>query len=580
MHIYDASKQYKYKYSECVLLQEAYRDEKGTPRHRTVLNLSKLPKDLAQVIIAQVKGKTMISLKDITNTDNRSLGEVTVLKRLSDRLGITKILQQHLGNRVAALVLAMIINRISLPKSRYSLREWLGTTYLPEILRVPLAEFHHNRLYSALKCLKKQQAKIEDDLWEVTKRRMERRMEKVRGRMRERIRGEEVRDEVREGEEFTLMLYDMTSTYLEGLQNELAAYGYSRDKKRGKKQLVVGLVTTVDGTPVTVEALPGNTQDKSTLISKVGELRQRFGIKEVVYVFDRGMRDDKRLETLRVGNIRYITALTKSEIKKLIEENKDQNIQLGLFDERGLAEYEIRDPKDRGGLIRRYIICKSDQKRRNQRTREILLHKTEEKLEMIKKNVEAGRRKNPIKISAWAEVWLRKWKMKKYFEVEIREGFFDYRKREDVIEQIEPLDGVYVLETNTQPGSLSAEEVRSGYKNLSKVERNFRTIKSVLEIRPVNHRRADTTKGHVFLCFLALYLQHTLESLLQPLLRKRKDITFSYLLTQLREIRQSTLEVEGHRTTIVDRLNPMQKKILRILRMRILPIPIQQLNPN
>lgn len=560
MFIKDSSKQYKYKYSPCKLLVESYRDENGVPRHRTILNLSKLPQNLALVVEQSVKGKPLISWEDLMVEDSRSLGEAAVLKRLSDRLGITSILQQHLSPHVAALVLAMVINRISLPKSRYSLREWLETTSLPEILKLPLSDFHHNDLYDALELLDKKQPLIENDLW----RKTEKRIQDQKGKNPKKHRREK-------GSGLTLMLYDITSTYLEGLQNELAAYGYSRDKKRGKKQLVVGLVTTIGGTPVTVETLLGSTQDKATLISKVAELKQRFEIKEVVYVFDRGMKDDKKLETLRVGDIRYITALTKSEIKKLIEDNKDQNIQLGLFDERGLAEYEVQDSKD--GSARRYIVCKSDQKGRNRQTRDILLQKTEEKLEMIKRNVKAGRRKDPIKISAWAEVWLRRWKMKKYFETEIREGFFDYKRREEVIEEVEPLDGVYVLETNTQPQSLSAEEVRSGYKNLSKVEQDFRTIKSVLEIRPVNHRKAETTRGHVFVCFLALYLQHTLKDILKPLLREH---TFSYLLTQLREIRQSRLEAGEYQTTVLNKLTGIQKLILNTLRMRVTPIPLQQ----
>lgn len=546
MFIKDCSRQYANKYSECKLLTESYRDENGIPRHRTILNLSRLPSELAGVIEDSVNGKRLVSLEDIKETDNRSLGEVTTLKRLADRLGITKILRQHLGDHLAALVLVMVINRISLPKSRYSLRDWLETTYLPEILKVPLSDFHHNHLYEALTFLADNQTAIEDDLWKITKNRKQAK---------------------RQEEELTLMLYDITSTYLEGEQNELAEYGYSRDKKRGKKQLIIGLVTTKTGTPVTVEALPGSTQDRTTLLAKIRELKRRLAIKEVVYVFDRGMRDQPKLAALRSYDIRYITALRRDEIRRLLEERSA--IQLGMFDEYGLAEYEFD--------ARRYIICRSDQERRNQERREILLGRTAEKLEMIKRNVAQGRVKDQVKVAAWAEAWLLRWKMKKYFRIKVGKGYFSYQKREDLVKEAEVLDGIYILETNTGREVLSAKEIKAGYKNLSKVEQNFRTIKSVLEVRPVHHRRAETTKGHIFICFLALYLKKELGNLLRPLL---KEHTFSYLLTQLREIRQSKLETGRYQATILNELNGTQKAILNTLHLRITPIPIDRYPNN
>jgi len=535
MFIKDCSKQYAHKYSPCLLLTESYRDEKGIPRHRIIMNLSKLPKPLEEVIINQVKGKKMVSLEDICQEDNRSLGEVLILKKLSDRVGLTKILQKHLGNLVSNLVLATALNRISLPKAKYSLRNWLETTYLPEILKTPLSEFHYNKLYQALEVLAEKQDAIEDDLWEITKQ---------------------------QEEGLTLMLYDITSTYLEGWENQLAAFGYNRDGKKGKKQLVIGLITTKEGRPVSVEVFRGNTTDKTTLIKKIKDTQKRFHIKEVIYVFDRGMKDEPKLATLRSQDIRYITALTRKEIKKLLENNSQ--IQLGLFDKQNLAEYEIDN--------RRYIICKSDQERRNRRTREILLEKTEEKMRMIKRNVSNGRWKNPAVIAARTERWLRRWKMKRYFEIKVKEGYFTYQKKENVIETAEDLDGVYILETNTPKQLLTASEVQKGYKNLSKVEQSFRVIKNVLEIRPVHHRKKTTTQGHIFVCFLALYLRRELEIQLAPLLQ---ESTFDYLLTQLREIRQSVLVAGEHKTMVVNKLNGIQRNLVSNLRMRITPVPLR-----
>lgn len=528
MHIHDASKQYKNKFSECLLLQEAYRDEEGTPRHRTIVNLSKLPQNLKETIIKQVEGGRMVSLDEITQEDNRSLGEVTVFKRLADKGGIVKTLKRYLGKHIAALVLAMSINRVSEPKSRYSLRSWLKHTYLPEILKTPLADFHHNRLYEALEELEEKQKQIEEDLWEETKKKEE---------------------------DLHLMLYDITSTYLEGEQNELAAYGYSRDKRKDRKQLVVALVATPKGRPVAVEVLPGNTTDKTTLLEKIEELKERFKIKEIVYVFDRGMHDEEKREELREEKIKYLTALSRSEIKKLESADK---IQLGIFDKK-IAEYKDEEV--------RYLVCKSDVATRNQKVTQALLAKTEEKMEMIKRNVEKGNWKKVKVIAARAERWLLKWKMKKYFQVEIEEGYFAYRIRKDRVEKRKQLDQLYVLETtDTQ---LSAEDVQQGYKNLAEIEQNFQILKSELELRPVNHRKEETTKGHVFVCFLALYLKKEFKLQVSELLEEN---TFDSLLKELREIRQSKLKAGKHQTYVVNKLNSLQKKILTSLHMRVLPI--------
>lgn len=540
MFVIDVSKKYGDKISPCKLLVKSYRDEEGISRHRTILNLSKLPAEMANTIEQSAKGKKMVSFEEITQEDNRSLGEVTVLKRLSDRLGLTKILQDRLGKLAAGLTLSMAINRLSSPKAKYSMREWAETTCLPEILEVDLSDYHHNTLYGVLEILFENQSEIEEALWQET-------------RMRE--------EKENNGKGLTLMLYDITSTYLEGEQNELAEYGYNRDRKKGKKQINIALVTTPKGRPVSVEVLKGNITDKTTLTKKIKELKKRFDLKEIIYVFDRGMRDQQKLSLLRTKQIKYLTALTRGEINTLIE--KGAPLQPSLFDEQDIAEYKIE------GSDQRYIICKSDVATRSTRTREELLRKTEEKLKMVKRNVEKGNWKSIPVIASRSERWLQKWGMRKYFNLEIKEGYFQYRRKEETIERAQELDQLYVLETTDT--TLSPREIQQGYKNLAIVESGFRTLKSFLEVRPVHHRKETTVKGHVFVCFLGLYLRKELEIQLQPLLKK-KDYTFSYLLTQLREIRQSKLKAGEYETYLINKLNSLQKKILSVLRMRVLPL--------
>ena len=320
MFIIDVSKKYKNKTSACRLLVESYRDIHGVPRHKTLLNLTKVHPVFAQVIEDQVKGKTMVALSELKQTNNKSLGETAVLKKLSDSLQITRVLHKHLGKNHADRILAMAINRVSSPKARYSLNEWLETTYLSDLFKQKLSHFHYNHLYTALFALSQKQKEIEKDLFTVTA--------KLESGM-------------------TMMLYDITSTYLEGEENELAAFGYNRDGKKGKKQIVVSLVVTPKGRPVCVDVLSGNTADKSTLITKITELKTRFTIKEIIYVFDRGMKDAKKLELLRTSRIEYITALNRNEIEKLAAQGAP--LQMGLFDKTNLMEYTLGN--------RRFILC-------------------------------------------------------------------------------------------------------------------------------------------------------------------------------------------------------------------------------
>ena len=536
MYITDASKQYKHKFSPCVLLVESYRDKLGKPRRRTILNLSKTPPAITQAVKLAVAGKTPVSLEEVTQPDNRSLGEVTILHRLAGKLGIINILKQKLGRHITALVLAMVINRVSEPRSRYGLREWLETNYLAEIVEVPLEQFHHNRLYEALKLLTNKQQEIEAELWGKTKQ--------IEGGLR-------------------LILYDITSTYLEGQQCELAEYGYSRDKKRGKKQILVALVTTPTGRPVSVEVLRGNTADKSTLMSKVRQLKERFGLEEVIYVFDRGMRDEGKLGMLRSSEIAYITALTRGEVGDLVKEGV---IQLGLFDQQ-MAEYREGN--------KRYIVCRSAQWQRNRKRREELLRKTEEGLEGLRRSVITGKVKDAVKIAKKAGWKVRRWKLGRYFNLKIQEGYFGYERRNEQLREAEELDWVYVLETTEQ--ELEAQQIQEGYKNLAKVEEDFRELKSVLEVRPVNHRKEETVRGHVFVCFLALYLRKQLELLLQPLFEHQPEVTFSRVLTRLKEIRQSRLQAGEYQRMIVNQLDQLQQEILTTLKMRILPLQLPNL---
>ena len=540
MYITDAGKQYKNKYSSCKLLQRSYRDKDGKVKKQTILNLSKLPTAIAdaieKVVTNKKTNKTPTYLEDIKSESSKSLGEVEVLLKLAKNIGLFSVLKKELDKQFFPLVMAMVINRISSPTSKYSLTEWLETNYLPELLKTDLKNFHHNRLYEALEELDTKLEKIEQLLFKQTLTREN---------------------------NLNLILYDITSSYVEGEQNELAAYGYNRDGKKGKKQIVIGLITTLQGRPVSIEVLTGNTADKTTLLSRIESLKTKFGLKQVIYTFDRGMKDEPKLLKLDQQHIKYLTALNKREIKKLCQDN--QSIQPGLFDEK-IAEVQVNN--------KRYVFCKSDQAARSHHHREELLQKTTEKLQLIQKGI-TKKLKDPQKI-ARVEKWVNRWNMGKYINISYTPTSFTFSLDQEKINQAQLLDKVYVLVTTASNKELTTQQVQHSYKNLNTIENNFRLLKSSLDIRPIYHRKKETVKAHIFICFLSLYLQKELEILTKNLCLEQK-MTFSYLLTQLREIRQTQLitELDNNKfeVPILTQLTDIQHKILEVLKMRIKPLP-------
>jgi len=313
----------------------------------------------------------------------------------------------------------------------------------------------------------------------------------------------------------TLVLYDVSSTYFEGRTCELAQYGYNRDGKKGKLQIVFGLLCSPDGCPVAIEVFEGNVGDPSTLHSQVAKLKERFALERVVLVGDRGMITEARLErTIKPAGLDFITALRAPAIRKLVEAGE---LQLSLFDDLDLAE--IRSPDYPG---ERLVVCRKPllAEERTRKRRE-LLDATEQKLCDIQSRV---RRDNkPLRgqdaIGVAVGKVVDRYKMAKHFDIIITDNDLVFERKSQLIDAESALDGVYVVRTNVTAEVLDSTSTVRAYKSLANVERAFRSLKTVaLELRPIHHRRASRVRAHVLLCMLAFYVEWHMRQALKPIL--------------------------------------------------------------
>jgi hypothetical protein len=317
-----------------------------------------------------------------------------------------------------------------------------------------------------------------------------------------------------------LVLYDVSSSYLEGRCCPLAKLGYNRDGKKGKLQIVYGLLCAADGCPVAVEVFDGNTGDPKTLTAQITKLKERFGLSRVVLVGDRGMITQARLdEEIKPAGLDWITALRSSAIRALLDGGA---FQLDLFDDRDMAS--ITAPEYPG---ERLMVCRNPElARRRARKREALLQATERDLVPVRDAVRRERKPLHGKAEIGLKVGavLNRHKMAKHFEVTITDASFEFRRKTDAITEEAALDGIYVVRTSLSAELLDDAATVTAYKSLSGVERAFRSIKTVdIEVRPIFHWASPRVKAHVMLCMLAYYVEHHMRAKLAPLLYDDTD---------------------------------------------------------
>jgi hypothetical protein len=370
-----------------------------------------------------------------------------------------------------------------------------------------------------------------------------------------------------------MVLYDITSTYFEGEyeDSELVTYGYNRDRKKGFEQVVVGLITNEEGCPVGCEVFKGNTNDSSTVMDKMDEIRKLFGLEHFIFVGDRGMVTQGRFEDIRkLGNINTISALTHGQLRELL---KRKVFVPDLFDEKNIVE--IIDPDDNE---LRYCLCKNPVTQQNETaTRMRLLELTKSAL----KNIASYKKKTTIeKLGARVGKVLAKYKMGKFVSWSIDADETDLKSKshklkwtfdQEKIAEEERLDGCYIIRTDTPQGQLDSKSVVHAYKSLGNVERAFRNLKTVqLEMRPVYHKTDDRIRAHVFLCMLAYYVQWHMQQRLQPLFDSdgygaERRWTFAGIIECMRQRCRHTINIQNIQFQQDGELTDEQQKITDLL---------------
>ena len=516
------------------LLRESYR-ENGKVKHRTIANLSSCSQEEIEAIKIALKHKadleslTSVS-KDISIQQGLSVGAVWILWEMAKQLGIVDALG---ASRDGKLALWQIMARIIEQGSRLSSVRL--ATYHAACDVLGLDFFNEEHLYRNLDWICDNQERIENILFE---------------KMRKRISS-------------NFFLYDVTSSYLEGDKNELAAFGYNRDGKKGKKQIVIGLLCNEAGYPISIEIFRGNTQDPKTFASQVKKAVQRFGGKEVTFVGDRGMIKSHQIEELQAHEFHFITAITKRQIEALLKKGL---FQMSLFDE-DLAE--IIDEKENI----RYIL------RRNPIRAEEIQCSREDRLLKMREEVKKKNEYLTDHPRASQDVALRnlldkskKLKIEKWLFPSAAERKISLTINEAALAEISSLDGCYVLKTDLKKESISKERVHSRYKDLAFVECAFRTSKTVeLEMRPIYVRLCSRTKGHVFVVMLSYLIVRELAKRWKEI-----DLTVEEGIKELSTLCMTEVHVKGKPGCYkIPQPRPSIKKLLDAAKIRlpeVLPI--------
>lgn len=546
-----------------VLLCSKYR-EGSKIKTRTEANLSKLPEQVILGIENMLKSDkaTAVCLKDIMINSCIDYGYVYVLLHCLHTLRIDEVLEKVLPSEDATLVKAMITGKIITGGSKLCIFNWLNRErFVCEQLGLNITDYRVDELYHSLGQLYKYRGKIEKKWFRYHK-----------------------------GSQRRIYLYDITSSYFEGTQNELAAYGYNRDKKQGKMQLCVGLLTAEDGFPLRIQAFEGNTPDSTTVAGQLLALKKEFGVEQLVFVGDRGMQIMYHLENdpeLSEEDIDFITGLTCTQINTLVAQGQ---ITLDLF-KRDLAEVTVEN--------RRYILsvnpelearehCYPDNRRRRAEALVDNIRKSWEKrcfqneANRCKQQQDAKKYKhlkttlslkNTDGYKKRITLALKECGMDKYYALEaIDNETFQVDFRQEEFDRSRSLCGKYVVCTSVSQQDMSAEQVRGQYKNLQQAEHAFRDLKSDnISIRPIFHRKEPQTRGHVLLCMFAYAIIKEMENKLFPFLKtynrsQKRQLSFNDLKAELNNIKICEMKIGNGATSIhKPELNALQQKIFEAL---------------
>ena len=471
-----------------ILLRESIRDGRKV-KNRTLANLSDWPSEQIETLRAALRGDKLVPAGEGMEIV-RALphGHVAAALGVARQIGLDELLPDG-PERQRNLALALIVERLIDPAAKLATARALDErTAINSLgMTLGLGEINVKEVYAALDWLGMAQSSIEDAL---------------------------ARRHLCDG---TLVLYDVSSSYVEGRCCELAHFGHSRDHRPDKMQIVYGLLCSPDGCPVAIEVFEGNTGDPSTVGNQISKLKERFGLRRVVMVGDRGMITDARIrDDLEPAGIDWITALRAPSIQQLAAE--DGPLQLSFFDERDLAEIESKElfPGERLIVCKNHALAEERRRKRNE-----LLDATEQDLKNIQKRI--VRKRDPLRgadeIGLAVGKVIGRRKVGKHFELTITDDSLNFTRDHAAIAREAALDGFYVLRTNVPAEAINTADTVRAYKSLARVERAFRCLKTTdLDIRPIFHWVSARVRAHVFLCMLAYYLEWHMRQALAPML--------------------------------------------------------------
>jgi hypothetical protein len=470
-----------------ILLRESYRDG-ASVKNRTLANLSDWPPEQIETLRAALRGDKLVPAGEGMEIV-RALphGHVAAALGMARRIGLDELLPDG-PERQRSLALALIVERLIDPAAKLATSRALDErTAINSLgMTLGLGEVNVKEVYAALDWLGMAQPSIEEALAQ------------------------------RHLHDGTLVLYDVSSSYVEGRCCELARFGHSRDGRSDKMQIVYGLLCAADGCPVAIEVFEGNTGDPSTVGNQIAKLKERFGLKRVVMVGDRGMITQARIEgDLKPAGLDWITALKAPAIQQLAAEGGP--LQLSFFDERDLAEIESSDfPGERLVVCKNHALAEERRRKRGE-----LLDATEQDLKDIQKRI--VRKRKPLrgadKIGLAVGAIIGRRKVGKHFRITITDDQLSFTRDHAAIAKETALDGFYVLRTSVPADALNADNTVRAYKSLARVERAFRCLKTTdLDIRPIYHWVSPRVRAHVFLCMLAYYLEWHMRQALAPVL--------------------------------------------------------------
>jgi transposase len=549
------------------MLCEKYRvSGNKNPKTRSILNLSHLPEEVIKGIENTLKSKKedVVKVDDIQVEESVDFGYFFIINHLMKQLKINDILEKTLPSEISTLVKIMIIGVLISTNSKSGILNWLYREhFVSKIFGIDTTHLTEKHFYNALTILRSNKTGIEKKWF---------RQHNFKGN--------------------SIYLYDITSSYFEGVKNEIAAFGYNRDGKKGKKQICIGLITDNEGFPLKIDVFKGNTVDCETVEQQISALIAELGIKNIIFVGDRGMRIRYYLEDnedIKKENIKFITGLTHAEINNLIEENK---IDLSLFNQE-LAEVYDEDY--------RYILSVNpdleNQQKQYLNKKQAQVEKLLDEVKNSWKNRKFKNMKNALNIyenktknkklkTEFSEKDIDKFKKRvniilsdtdsaKYFSIEaIDNDDFKLNFNREKFERDVTLCGKYVVCTNVPQEQLNKTEVRGEYKKLQRIEHGFRDLKSdLISIRPIYHRKEGTTIGHVMICFFAYSIIKTMEDRLFPFLRdyntkNKTKLSFDDLIAEFKNVKLCKLRI-GKKSGILQfpNLNELQIELFKLFKL-------------